>query len=45
MASTLVPEANRAALDACTECAQACEACAQRCLSDATMAECARLCL
>ena len=45
MASTLVAEANRACLDACTECAQACEACAQACLTDTAMTECTRLCL
>jgi hypothetical protein len=42
MASALVPEANRAALDACTERAQAREARAQRCFGDDTMAGCSR---
>ena len=45
MASALVAEADRAAHDACTECAQACEAYAQSCIGDEMTAGCAWLCL
>ena len=45
MANALVPQANRACIDVCTDCVQACEACAQDCLGHPAMAGCARLCL
>ena len=45
MATAMVDKRNQACLDACAECQQACEACNYNCcITDAHMAECARLC-
>src|SRR5258708_7399903 len=45
MATQLVTDKVKAALDAVSDCVQTCEACAQQCMNDPSMLDCARTCL